>query len=408
MAKALFLGLPLHGHTNPSLPLVRALVERGDEVVYFSSEAFAARIQQAGARYRPYRNAFLADPRQLSERTDKISWVLMRTTGEVLANELHAFRAESPDYVISDSVAPWGQWVGQLLGVPVVTSVTTFAVNRRVLAFAASRGTRPKSVRLVLSKIRHVAKAALLGRRLRREFGVRGTGIMGLTFGSSDLNIVYTSRHFQPCAETFDDRFLFIGPSIGSRTETAGFLWDDAWQADVIYVSLGTLFNAEPAFYRTCFEAFGGQNVRVVMSIGTTTTEAKLGTPPPNIVVKPWVPQLEVLRRASVFVSHGGMNSVSESLYHGVPLVVVPQMGEQEIVARQVEALGAGLCLAKNEATADRLREAVHRVRADAKFRERAALVRKSFDAAGGAARGADAILGFTGRRAPGVARAIH
>ena len=203
MAKALFLGLPLHGHTNPSLPLVRALVERGDEVVYFSSEAFAARIQQAGARYRPYRNAFLADLRQLSERTDKISWLLMRTTGEVLANELDAFRAERPDYIISDSVAPWGQWVGQMLDVPVVTSVTTFAVNRHVLAFAASRGTRPKSARLVLSKIRHVAKAALLGRRLRREHGVRGTGIMGLMFGSSDLNIVYTSRHFQPCAETF-------------------------------------------------------------------------------------------------------------------------------------------------------------------------------------------------------------
>ena len=72
MAKALFVGLPLHGHTNPSLPLVRALVERGDEVVYFSSEVFAARIQQAGAQYRPYRNAFLADLRELSERTDNV------------------------------------------------------------------------------------------------------------------------------------------------------------------------------------------------------------------------------------------------------------------------------------------------------------------------------------------------
>ena len=162
MAKALFLGLPLHGHTNPSLPLVRALVERGDEVVYFSSEAFAARIQQTGAQYRPYRNAFLADLRQLSERTDEISWLLMRTTGEVLAQELDAFRAERPDYIISDSVAPWGQWVAQVLDVPVVTSVTTFAVNRHVLAFAASRGTRPKSVaaRAVEDSARREGRAA--------------------------------------------------------------------------------------------------------------------------------------------------------------------------------------------------------------------------------------------------------
>jgi len=401
MAKALFIGLPLHGHTNPSLPLVRALVDRGEEVVYFSGDAFADKIQQAGARYRPYRNVFLADARRLSERTDRIAWLLMRTTGEVLAQDLDAFRVERPDYIISDSVAPWGQWAAELLGVPVVTSVTTFAVNRRVLAFAAKSGTRPKSARLVFSKIRHVAKAALLGWRLRREHGVKGTGIKGLMFGSSDLNIVYTSRHFQPCADSFDDRYLFIGPSVGSRTETAGVPWDDTTQTDVIYVSLGTLFNAEPAFYRSCFEAFGGRNARVVVSIGTAISEGSLGAAPANFVVRPWVPQLEVLRRASVFVSHGGMNSVSESLYSGVPLVVVPQMGEQEIVGHRVEGLGAGLCLAKKHVTADRLRQCVDRVLGDDGFRKQAAAVRRSFEAAGGADRGADAILAFTRYRAP-------
>lgn len=397
--KALFLGLPLHGHTNPSLPLVRALVDRGDELVYFSSEPFAARIQEAGARYRPYRNPFLTDLRELSERTDKMSWLLMRTTGEILADELDAFRGERPDYVIADSVAPWGQWAGQVLDVPVVTSVATLAVNRRVMAFAASHGTRPRSARLALSKIRHVTKAVLLGRRLRRVHGVKGTGIMGLMFGSSGLNIVYTSRYFQPCEESFDDRFLFIGPSIGSRTGITGPSWKEPSGQPVIYVSLGTLFNAEPEFYRKCFEAFGGQSVRVIMSIGRTTDPASLGPPPANIVVKSWVPQLDVLKEAAVFVSHGGMNSVSESLYHGVPMVVVPQMGEQDAIASQVEALGAGVRLAKDGVTADVLRGAVDRVRTDGSFQKQAALVRASFDGAGGAARGADAILAFTRRK---------
>jgi len=338
----------------------------------------------------------------MSERTDKMSWFLMNATREILAHDFDAFRAERPDYIITDSVAPWGQWVAQMLDVPVVTSVTTFAVNRHVLALAASRGTRPASVRLALSKIRHVAKAVLLRRRLRRKHGVSGTSIMGLMFGSSDLNVVYTSRHFQPCAESFDDRFLFIGPSIDLRcaavsTATVSTPWKEASQADLIYISLGTLFNADPMFYRTCFEAFRGQNVRVIMSIGTTVTEASVGSPPSNVTVLPWVPQLEVLERASVFVSHGGMNSVSESLYHGVPLVVVPQMGEQELVARQVEACGAGLFLAKNDVTADRLRQSVNRVLGDEQFRTQATLVGKSFDAAGGAARGADAILAYTG-----------
>jgi len=403
MPKALFLSLPLHGHTNPSLPLVRALVQGGDEVVYFSSEMFAERIGQAGARYRPYRNRFLANPASLSEHTEQMSWILMRTVGEVLEQELDVFRDERPDYVISDSAAPWGQWVGQVLDVPVVTSVPTLAVNRQVLAFAARSGNRPRSARLLLSKIRHVTKAALLGRRLRRRHGVRGTGIMGLMFGSSGLNIVYTSRHFQPCAESFDERFVFIGPSIDAPTKVDAVSREPTPEHDLVYVSLGTLFNAEPAFYRACFEAFGGEGVRVLMSIGSNTDPTSLGTPPVNVEVKSWVPQIEVLRHAAVFVSHGGMNSVSESLRLGVPLVVVPQMGEQEVIARQVEALGAGLYVAKADATANRLRRAVNRVRGDARFRVQAALVRDSFDSAGGAERGAAAIREFTRGRGGGA-----
>jgi len=71
-------------------------------------------------------------------------------------------------------------------------------------------------------------------------------------------------------------------------------------------------------------------------------------------------------------------------------------MGEQEIVARRVEDLGAGLCIRKTEVTADVLRQSVRRVQSDERFRIQAALAGKSFAAAGGAARGADAILAFT------------
>ena len=101
-------------------------------------------------------------------------------------------------------------------------------------------------------------------------------------------------------------------------------------------------------------------------------------------------------RPDAAFVTHGGMNSVNESLFHGVPVVVVPQMSEQDIVGRRVEELGAGLYLAKEEATAQRLRESVERLLADDGFRQQAAVVRQSFQSAGGVARAADAILAFT------------
>ena len=90
------------------------------------------------------------------------------------------------------------------------------------------------------------------------------------------------------------------------------------------------------------------------------------------------VPQLEVLQRAAAFVTHGGMNSVSESSLHGVPVVVIPQMGEQQVIGRRVEELGAGLYVSKAEATAERLRDSVRRLLAEGTFRDQAGAVRES------------------------------
>ena len=393
MAKALFFSLPLHGHTNPSLPLVRELVRRGDEVIYYSSDAFAEKVARTGARYRPYRSEFLADLTQLPEKLEALSWLLMRTTEDLLERELAAFRAESPDYLITDSIAPWGQWLGEVLGVPVVTSMSTFAFNRRVLAFAVSHGVRPKSPKIVLSKLRHISKAIWLGRRLARRHGVKGPGITGLVFGRSDLNIVYTSRLFQPFAETFDDRYQFVGPSIPAPV---GVVRPVDGAVPLVYVSLGTLFNADATFFRHCFEAFGDLDARVIMSVGSNVSQASLGPPPANFDVQQFVPQLEVLQQASAFVTHGGMNSVSESLYHGVPVVVIPQMSEQELVGRRVAQLGAGLYVAKANATAAALRDRVEQLLAEDRYRRQAAVVRESFEAAGGVARAADAIMAFT------------
>jgi MGT family glycosyltransferase len=219
---------------------------------------------------------------------------------------------------------------------------------------------------------------------------------MAAVHGRSDLNIVYTSRHFQPCAETFDARFQFVGPSVADRTESAGFPWELVRLPVIVYVSLGTLFNTDAAFYRNCFEAFRGRNFQVILSVGANIPMESLGAAPPNFIVQSHVPQLEVLRRAAVFLTHGGMNSVSESLSYGVPVVVVPQMSEQEIVGRRVEELGAGLCLAKRDATPEKLRASVQRLLAEEAFRRQAAVVGESFQSAGGAARAASAILPFT------------
>ena len=111
--------------------------------------------------------------------------------------------------------------------------------------------------------------------------------------------------------------------------------------------------------------------------------------------VASFVPQLEVLQRASAFVTHSGMNSVSESLRMSVPMVTVPQMGEQEIVSRRVEQLRAGLYLAKDEVSPDRLRLSVRRLLKEERFRKVAAGLGETLLAAGGIAEAATLVKAF-------------
>ncbi len=309
------------------------------------------------------------------------------------------YSLDGVDYVITDSVAPWGQWTGQILRVPVVTSITTFAFNRHVLALAASRGARPKSAALLWSKLQHIGKAALLARRLRRTHGVPGIGPIESVMGHSALNLVYTSRLFQPRADTFDERYQFIGPGLDAAGPEAGPPDTHTDSRPLVYVSLGTLFNNRRDFYTQCIDAFADQPVRVLMAIGDQVAPEALGVLPSNITVQTHVDQLAVLRDAAVFVSHGGMNSVSESLLAGVPLVVVPQMSEQQLVGGQVEALGTGVCLSGTSVTSAVLREAATRVMRSDDCRRQARLVGQSLADAGGTARGAACVLAFAASR---------
>ncbi len=128
------------------------------------------------------------------------------------------------------------------------------------------------------------------------------------------------------------------------------------------------------------------------MSIGRRLDPSALGDLPGRFLVRGHVPQIEVLKHASVFVSHAGMNSVNEALWFGVPLVLVPQTNEQDIVARRVEEIGAGVRLGGLDAGPDGIRDAVLGVLGSGSHAAAARRIGDSFRAAGGWRRAADAI----------------
>jgi len=175
--------------------------------------------------------------------------------------------------------------------------------------------------------------------------------LSNLFSGSPLLNIVFTSRYFQPHSNHMTKNFVFVGPALfgGARQEPVEFPWNQLDSRPLIYVSMGTLYHQDPKFFQTCFAAFKDSPYQVVISVGRGTDIGSLGPIPANFIVRQYVPQPELLAKAAVFISHGGMGGISESMHHGVPMLLLPKTIEQELNARRVDILGAGINTKKSQ-----------------------------------------------------------
>jgi MGT family glycosyltransferase len=193
----------------------------------------------------------------------------------------------------------------------------------------------------------------------------------------------------QIAGDTFDETYRFIGPSVGRARARE---WDPPGDGPVLLVSLGTAFNNRPEFFRATADAFAGTRWQVVMAIGEHTDPDAVGPVPANVQIAARVPQPAVLRHATAFVSHAGMGSTMEALYHQVPLVAVPQVREQELNAARLQELGLGRHLPTRSPAPELLREAVEQVSDDPGIRARLADMRDAIRCAGGAAAGAEAV----------------
>ena len=380
MAAIFFFSLPAHGHVNPTLPLVRELTSRGHRVLYYDVEAFREKIEAAGAQFVPIDAYMPPAPEDIDRRAGKdfASLIEMAVDLTLSLNERVAqdVAEHHPACVVGDSVCIWGKLLARRHGLPFICSTTTFAFN-------------DQSARLMKRQPGEVLRMLLgmprMARKLRqlREHGHDAPDVISLIGNDTKTpTIVYTSRLFQPMSETFGDSYAFVGPSVMQRYPRRPH------DRPLVYVSLGTVLNNAPDFYRSALQALSGMDCDAILSIGDAVDPAALGPVLGNVRIFPRVNQLEVLAGADVFLTHCGMNSVSESLLCGVPMVLFPQHGEENAVAIRCEQLGAGLRLKRPSASC--IRSALEAVLGDDRYRRAAQTVAEDFARCGGAAEAAD------------------
>ncbi|MBX3012660.1 MAG: hypothetical protein KF832_14185 [Caldilineaceae bacterium] len=406
MSTAVVLCYPTHGHVAPKLAVVEALVQRGERVIYYSTERSRARIEQTGAEFRAYGYDYHEfDPSPPTEGLFSDMERLLGLTEAMLPTLLTELRDLQPDYLLLDSKSIWGNLASQILQVPAATLSVVFALHERLVdaAYLVPRLYGGASPAVLQRALVHLHSYFQLAQRVDQRYGTRCPNLVEFLGNPQPLNIIFTSQLFQLGGEHFTDNYKFVGPSIKPRHEATTFPFDQLSGAPLIYISMGTVFNELPDFYRACFRAFADAPYQIVMAVGNKLDRTQLGEPPANFIVSDYVPQLEILERAALFVTHGGMNSANEGLYYQVPLLVVPQRGDQYMVAGRVAELGAGLPLFTHEAAPERLRATADQILSNPRFKAGAQRLGQSLQAAGGYQRAAEEILLFTqqGNRTP-------
>ena len=339
MKRIAFFCIPAHGHTNPMLPVAVELVSRGNTVKFYSFNEFKSKIENSGAEFISCDSYLpkLTKKEEAELKNVSITEMTIQGIRTTLAMDMflhNEFLSFKPDVVYTDSVCFWGKLNAWKHGVPMVVSTSTFAFNQMSSQYMKNS---PKELADMIFGLPKISKEL----KKLKPYGYHVRSALSLAQSDNNTDsIVYTSRHFQPYAESFSKHYAFVGPSVFSKDKP-----DKEKLRPLVYISLGTVINDRPDFYSRCIEALKDQDADILISCGNVIDIEALGVLPDNVQVYPYVDQPDILSRADVFITHCGMNSVSESLYMATPLVLYPQTSEQRAVARRTIEIGAGLML---------------------------------------------------------------
>lgn len=386
MSKIVFFSIPAHGHTNPTLAVVKELVSQGHKVWYYSYNILREKIEDTGATFVSCDEYDAGQKHSQEDNTRVVKdlafsiQILVDTTlalGDAACRDMERLK---PDCIVADSMAIWGKAIALKLGIPFVCSTTTFAFNKY------SAQIMKQSPKDMLAMLLSMPKVNQHIKRLQKE-GYPFRSILDILQNDDNTHtIVYASPQFQPCADTFSDKYAFVGPLIRPSCEQIV-----KKKRILIYMSMGTVNNDMLPLYKKCISAFKATDYQLILSVGDIVNISQFGILPENISVFSRVDQIAVLKQADIFISHCGMNSVSESLYFGVPLILLPQTSEQGGVARRVLQLGAGI--KPKRSSAHMLLEAAHEIIHDPSYKIHAKELSDGFKKCTGAKGAAEKIL---------------
>jgi zeaxanthin glucosyltransferase len=394
-----FLSLPVFGHLNPMTTLARKLQARGNDVVFISVLDAEPVLRAANLKFVPFcEQEYPAG--SIAQEWSSVAKlhgeeVMRHSARELVPGLVKATLEHLPETIaeagiealVVDKVYFYVELVAMHLGIPYVhiwnvlhldfsgaTPPNIFGWTHETTPEALARNVEGlKRAGEILSPLAEVAKPYAEKAGLQIDWNNPAATMSKLAV------ITQTPREFDYPNIDWPVAFHYTGPfHDGVGREKVPFPWDKLTREPLVFASMGTLVNGLEYVYRTILDAVRHlSGVQVVLSVGRNIDLDDLGPIPWNTLVVSSAPQIELLKRATVCITHAGLNTTLEALAQGVPMVAIPIGYDQPGVAARIAYHGVGEVLQLQELTVARLSELIQQVRTNQSYHDRARYLQK-------------------------------
>ena len=399
---------PIAGHVNPFAALGRALIRRGHRVTLLHVQDMESKAHSEGLRFAALGKSDFP-PGELARSVHKLSNLKGRASLQfsvasacrignlILRDALAVVEQEQIDVLLVDQNEPAGGTVAEHLKLPFLSVCTSLPLNREPSIpppfvgwkFSTSPVAKARNMIGYMIADRLIAPIQATLNSYRKRWDLPLVKTPNDTFSPSG-SIAQMPREFD-FPRTRPDLLHYLGPWFDSES-SAGvtFPFDQLDGRPIVYGSIGTLQSATNDCFRVMAEACAGLNVQLVLAVGKSESVGASNLPG-HPIVRSFVPQLDLLARAAVTITHAGMNTTMHSLHFGVPAVAVPLAHDQPAIAARLARTGAGIVIPQTRFTPQRLRTAIEALLPEGSdYRLHARFLQKEIARSGGVERAAD------------------
>ena len=403
---------PVPGHLHPFGALGRELIRRGHRVVVLHMPDLQPAVQRECLEFISIGDpicppGFLGSSLRTIGKLGGLQALrftlsqIRRTTEMFLRYAPSAIRSAGIDALLVDQTEPAGATIADYLGIPFATICNALALNREpdIPPPFTSWSFRPGFTGRLRNRLGYAVQDWIMRpiwhtiAQYRHRWGLPPLGSASDSF-SKIIQISQQAPAFDFPRRNLPAHFHYVGPLRSSHGSPISFPWQRLDGKPILYASLGTLQTGKREIFYCIAEACAGLDLQLVMAHGGALSEAEERSLPAGTLAASYVPQRELLAKASLTLSHAGLNTVLDSLSFGVPLVAIPITFEQPGIASRVAWCGAGRVLRLSSLTPSRLRAAVLEVLQNKKYAENACRMKQSIEQAGGVTRAARLLEG--------------